>query len=202
MRQTKLQIAQTSNSVDREDLFTTLVDRLVRFGIAKDADHKLVEQTFNQWREANKLNTQVDGQHLGSKKQNLARVLDGDEIARLYGEREKKDLAKQQKKIRSGTGRARTTSQPISTPPPVRRKRTYKRTRFITPSPPLSDLGTEEEASSDDSILSTITVRTPVPPTPSRPIVPPQCPSSPPRRCISRGPTPVSPARRLRRPRK
>ena len=105
---------------------------------------------------------------MGSKKQNLARVLDGKEVARLVEEREKKDLAKSQKQSQ----RRRTTKLPTSTPPPALRKRTYKRTRFHTPSPPLSDLGSEAEVSSDDSILSTITVQTPTPFTPIQPSIP------------------------------
>jgi len=205
MRQTKLQIAKENNPTVREVLLTSLVDRLARFGIARDADHKLVEQSFEQWREANNLNTRVDGWHLGRKKQNLARVLDGEEIARLYDERVKKDLAKKEKKAKGGKTGARTTSQVISTPPPPRQKRTYKHTRFVTPSPPLSELDNEEVGSSDDSILSTTTVHTPAPPTPFQGALPPPstpCPPRPPRRCISRGPIPVSPAQRVRRPRK
>jgi hypothetical protein len=42
MRQTKLQITKESNPTVRQDLLTSLVDWLARFGIACDADHKLV----------------------------------------------------------------------------------------------------------------------------------------------------------------
>jgi len=117
MRQTKLQIAKESNPTVRQDLLTSLVDRLARFGIARDADHKLVEQTFEQWRKANNLNTRVDGRHLGSKKQNVARVLDGEEIARLYDEREKKDLAKKEKKAKGCTDHKPSHIYPTTTPP-------------------------------------------------------------------------------------
>ena len=44
------------------------------------------------------MNVRVDGRHLGTKKRNLARVHHEQVIAKLYHEREKKDLLRWQKK--------------------------------------------------------------------------------------------------------
>lgn len=80
IRYTKLQIAQENDSTVRENLLTSLIDRLVRlvqFGSSQEKDYQLVERSFKQWQEANQLNVRAGIRHLGSDKQNLARVLDG-----------------------------------------------------------------------------------------------------------------------------
>ena len=95
IRQTKLQVTKHNNHTVREDLLNNLIDLLAKFSISCERDQELVERTFQQWRETNKLNTKVDGHHLGTKTDKLARVLDGKEIAKPYEAQEKKDLAKQ-----------------------------------------------------------------------------------------------------------
>ena len=209
IRQTKVQVAKESDGATREGLLTSLIERLARFGISREKDHQLVKQSFEQWQEANKLNVGVDTRHLGTKKQNLARILDGKEIARLYDERERKELEKTQKRARGETRASkRASTVPLrsslaNTLPHPRRK--HRQTRFQTPSPPPIDLESDEEVSIDDSILSTITVQTPAPTIPipplGRPTPTPKSPL-PPMRCISRGPTPISPGRRTLRPRR
>ena len=99
IRQTKLQDTKHNDHTVREDLLNNLIYLLARFGISRDRYQELVERTFQQWREANKLNTKVDGRHLGTKTDKLARVLDGKEIAKHYEAREKKDVAKQQRRV-------------------------------------------------------------------------------------------------------
>ena len=158
IRQTKLQVTKHNGHTVREDLLNNLIDLLAKFGISRERDQELVERTFQQWREANKLNTKVDGRHLGTKTDKLARVLDGKEIAKLYEAREKKDHAKQQRKPKPRAAKSRDSSQRPS------HQSTYKRTRFQTPIPSLVDLQSDSETdnepdvSHDESILSTITV--------------------------------------------
>jgi len=53
VRQKKLELQQETDPETRGSILEDLVDQLARFGIARERDQQLVEQSFAQWREAN-----------------------------------------------------------------------------------------------------------------------------------------------------
>ena len=67
-----------------------LLESMHRFAIAREKDSILIEKTFEEWKQAHKLNVKKDLRRLATGKQ-LARVLDGATIQQLYREREEKD---------------------------------------------------------------------------------------------------------------
>ena len=56
IQQRKLLLQTTLPSEQQAEIVNQLIDLLQRFGIARERDYQLVEQTFIQWRETNKLN--------------------------------------------------------------------------------------------------------------------------------------------------
>ena len=69
IRQRKLLLQTTLPSEQQAEIVNQLIDLLQRFGIARERDYQLVEQTFIQWRETNKLN-------IKNTKKSLEKMLD------------------------------------------------------------------------------------------------------------------------------
>lgn len=92
-----------------------LNDRIQKFACSRDQEFKLLQHTFDQWKESHKLKSKVDTQKLGKK---LARVLDGELIESLYRARNEKDALASAKKAAREAKRANNTSIVFSTATP------------------------------------------------------------------------------------
>ena len=120
-------------------------------GIARERDQQLVEKSFEQWRETHFKNAKQDGRHLGKKELKLGRILDGQEIAKLYQAREDADQQKESK---------HQQKQPIKPSRSELHKVAASSVHISGDS--SSNYETEGESTdSSDSHLSTIIVRAP-----------------------------------------